>query len=118
MLLLYLRKKEGSFFKEANRLSLMEEPKIYKQGKTTYRVWDLHIEDCWDGYGKKARVIVSEETTKIRMHARDGKGWEEKTETTNSNVGNKSFLKILKVILKIPLKYATAGGRLQNKCCR
>ena len=86
-----LKEERRQLFEEANRLSLMEEPKIYRQGKTTYRVWDHHIEDCWDGYGKKVRVIVSEETTKIRAHAKDGNGWEEKTKTVNWMTGNKSF---------------------------
>lgn len=54
-----------------------------KQKKTTYRVWDHQIEGCWDGYGKKVRVIVSEETTAKRAHACDGVGWEEKTEVAN-----------------------------------
>jgi hypothetical protein len=60
-----LKEERRQLFEEANRFSLMKEPKIYKQGKTTYRVWDHRIEDYWDGYGKKARVIVSEETSKI-----------------------------------------------------
>ena len=43
-------------------------PKIYKQNKTSYRVWDHQIEDCWDGYGKKVRVIVSEELFYVNVY--------------------------------------------------
>ena len=78
-----LKEERRQLFEEANNLSLLSEPKTYKDKKTTYRVWDHQIEGCWDGYGKKVRVIVSEETTKSRIHARDGQGWEEKTELSN-----------------------------------
>jgi len=78
-----LKEERRQLFEEANNLSLLVEPKTYQQEKTIYRVWDHHIEGCWDGYGKKVRVIVSEETTKSRIHARDGQGWEEKTEVAN-----------------------------------
>jgi len=43
-----LKEERRQLFEEANKLSLMVEPKIYKQGKTIYRVWDHEIEDCWD----------------------------------------------------------------------
>jgi len=110
-----LKEERRQLFEEANRLSLMEEPKIYKQGKTTYRVWDLHIEDCWDGYGKEVRVIVSEETTKIRMHARDGNGWEEKTETTNWMWVTNLF-EDFEGDLKNTVKVCHSRWQIENKC--
>ncbi|MHB8280024.1 MAG: hypothetical protein ACYDIA_20595 [Candidatus Humimicrobiaceae bacterium] len=86
-----LKEERRQLFEEANKLSLMVEPKTYKQGKTIYRVWDHEIEGCWDGYGKKVRVIASEEMTTKRSHACDGNGWKEKTETVNWMTGNKSI---------------------------
>ncbi|MCX6383194.1 MAG: hypothetical protein NTV16_01715, partial [Actinobacteria bacterium] len=55
-----LKEERRQLFEEANNLSLLVEPKTYKQEKTIYRVWDHHIEGCWDRYGGKIRVIVSE----------------------------------------------------------
>jgi DNA-directed RNA polymerase subunit RPC12/RpoP len=78
-----LKEERRQLFEEANRLSLMVEPKIYKQGKTSYRVWDHEIEDCWDGYGKKVRVIATEETSIRRVHAKDGNGWKDIVDTVN-----------------------------------
>ncbi len=80
-----LKEERRQLFEEANRLSLLVEPKTYRDGKTSYRVWDHAISGCWDGYGKDARVIVSEETTRSRVHSKDGPGpqWEEKVEVAN-----------------------------------
>ena len=78
-----LKEERRQLFEEANKLSLLSEPKTYIEGSTTYRVWDHAIPGCWDGYGKKVRVIASEEVTKSRVHTRDGKGWEEKVEVAN-----------------------------------
>ena len=110
-----LKEERRQLFEEANRLSFMEEPKIYKQGKTTYRVWDHHIEDCWDGYGKKVRVIVSEETTKIRMHARDGNGWEEKTRVANWMWVTNLF-EDFAGDLKNTVKVCHSRWQIENKC--
>jgi hypothetical protein len=78
-----LKEERRQLFEEANNLSLLSKPKIYQDSKTTYRVWDHTISGCWDGYGKNVRVIVSEETTTKRVHTKDGKGWQEKTEVSN-----------------------------------
>ena len=78
-----LKEERRQLFEEANKLSLLAEPETYIDGKTTYRVWEHSISDCWDGYGENVRVIVSEETTKSRVHAQDGKGFKEKTEVAN-----------------------------------
>jgi len=110
-----LKEERRQLFEEANRLSFMEEPKIYRQGKTTYRVWDHHIQGCWDGYGKKVRVIVSEETTKIRMHARDGIGWEEKTRVVNWMWVTNLF-EDFKGDLKNTVKVCHSRWQIESKC--
>jgi DNA-directed RNA polymerase subunit RPC12/RpoP len=78
-----LKEERRQLFEEATRLSSMVEPKIYKQGKTSYRVWDHEIEGCWDGYAKKVRVIATEETSIRRVHAKDGNGWKDIVDTVN-----------------------------------
>ncbi|MDO9580879.1 MAG: hypothetical protein Q7J06_09995, partial [Bacteroidales bacterium] len=78
-----LKEERRQLFEEANKLSLLVEPKTYKQKKTYYRVWDHSISGCWDGYGKKVRVIVSEEATPKRVHSKDGKSFEEKLDKAN-----------------------------------
>ena len=50
-----LKEERRQLFEEANNLSLLSEPKTYKQKKTIYRVWDHQIEGCWDGYSKKGK---------------------------------------------------------------
>ena len=78
-----LKEERRQLFEEANRLSLLSEPQIYKRGKTYYRVWDHSICGCWDGYGKKVRVIVSEEETHKRVHSKDGKSFEKRVDRAN-----------------------------------
>ena len=78
-----LKEERRQLFEEANRLSLLVEPKTYRQGKTYYRVWDHSIEGCWDGYGKKVRVIVSEEATPKRVHSKDGRSFENRVDRAN-----------------------------------
>jgi hypothetical protein len=78
-----LKEERRQLYQEAKALSSLSEPETYKSGKTTYKVWDHSISGCWDGYGKAVRVIVSEETTRKRVHSQDGKGWEEVVEVAN-----------------------------------
>lgn len=78
-----LKEQRRQLFEEANRLSLLSEPKVYRKKKTNYRVWEHSISGCWDGYGKDVRVIVSEEATPVRVHAKDGKGFEDKVNRAN-----------------------------------
>jgi len=78
-----LKEKRRQLFEEANRLSLLSEPKVYRKKKTYYRVWEHSIEGCWDGYGKDVRVIVSEEATPVRVHSKDGKSFEDKVNRAN-----------------------------------
>jgi len=78
-----LKEERRQLFEEANRLSLLSEPKVYRQGRTYYRVWDHSIEGCWDGYGKGVRVIVSEEATPKRVHSKDGRVFEDKLNRAN-----------------------------------
>ena len=73
-----LKEERRQLFEEANRLSLLSEPEVYRRGRTYYRVWDHCISGCWDGYGKGVRVIVSEEATPVRIHSKDGKSFEDK----------------------------------------
>ena len=110
-----LKEERRQLFEEANNLSLLVEPKTYKQEKTIYRVWDHHIEGCWDGYGKKVRVIVSEETTKSRIHARDGQGWEEKTELSNWMWVTNLF-EDFSGDLKNTVKVCHSRWQIENKC--
>ncbi len=78
-----LKEERRQLFEEANSLSLLSEPKTYKQGRTYYKVWDHLVSGCWDGYGKKVRVIVSEEATVKRTHSKDGKEWEDIVDKAN-----------------------------------
>jgi hypothetical protein len=78
-----LKEERRQLFEEANRLSLLSEPKEYRQKKTYYRVWDHSIEGCWDGYGKGVRVIVSEEVTPKRVHSKDGKSFRDRLNRAN-----------------------------------
>ena len=73
-----LKEERRQLFEEANRLSLLVEPVVYRKKKTYYRVWEHSIEGCWDGYGKGVRVIASEEATPVRVHSKDGKYFEDK----------------------------------------
>jgi len=78
-----LKEERRQLSQEANSLSLLSEPKVYRQKKTYYRVWDHSIEGCWDGYGKGVRVIVSEEATPKRVHSKDGKSFEDRLNRAN-----------------------------------
>ena len=78
-----LKEERRQLFEEANSLSLLVEPKTYKQGKTYYKVWDHSISGCWDGYGKKVRVIISEEDTPKRVHSKDGRSFENRVNRAN-----------------------------------
>ena len=87
-----LKEERRQLFEEANKLSLLSEPEVYRQDKTYYRVWDHSIEGCWDGYGKKVRVIVSKEETSKRVHSKDGKSFENRGKQGKLDVGHKSAL--------------------------
>ena len=78
-----LKEERRELFQEANSLSLLVEPKVYRQKKTYYKVWDHSISGCWDGYGKDVRVIVSEEATPKRVHSKDGKSFEDIVDKAN-----------------------------------
>ena len=78
-----LKEERRQLFEEANRLSLLSDPKEYRQSRTYYRVWDHSISGCWDGYGEGVRVIVSEETTPKRVHLKDGRGFENRVDRAN-----------------------------------
>ncbi len=78
-----LKEERRQLFEEANRLSLLSEPKVYRKKKTYYRVWEHAISGCWDGYGKDVRVIVSEEATPVRVHSKDGRVFEDKVNRAN-----------------------------------
>jgi len=110
-----LKEERRQLFEEANKLSLLIEPKIYTVGKTTYRIWDHTICGCWDGYGKKVRVIVSEETTMYRTHSGNGK-WEEKTQISNwmwaTNLIKDEATGDLKNIVKI----CHSRWHIENRC--
>jgi hypothetical protein len=113
-----LKEERRQLFEEANSLSLLTKPKIYTQGKTTYKVWDHSISGCWDGYGKDVRVIVSEETITKRVHTKDYKGWQEKVEVsnwmwaTNLSKDNKEDMGDLENIVKI----CHSRWHIENRC--
>jgi hypothetical protein len=115
-----LKEERRQLFEEANNLSLLSEPKTYQDKKTTYRVWDHQIEGCWDGYGKKVRVIVSEETTAKRAHACDGAGWEEKIEVANWMWVTNLFPEEDACLddLKNTVRICHSRWQIENKCCR
>jgi hypothetical protein len=56
--LLKLNRERRQLFEEANILSLLSEPEVYRKKKTYYRVWEHSIDGCWDGYGKEVRVRI------------------------------------------------------------
>jgi hypothetical protein len=111
-----LKEERRQLYEEAVSLTLMTEPKVYKQGTTSYRVWEHTISGCWEGYGKDVRVIVSEETTTKRVHSRHGKGWEDKTEVSHwmwatnldisNNIGD----------LKNMVKVCHSRWHIENRC--
>jgi len=69
-----------------------------------------------DGYGKKVRVIVSEETTRGRVHSKDGKGWQEVEELANwmwaTNLDVSSSIGDLKNTVKV----CHARWHIENRC--
>ncbi len=111
-----LKEERRQLFEEASNLSLMAKPKVYREGATSYRVWEHTISGCWDGYGKDVRVIVSEETTRARVHSKDGKGWEDTEEVSNwmwatnldvsKNIGD----------LKNTVKVCHSRWHIENRC--
>jgi hypothetical protein len=118
-----LKEERRQLFEEANKLSLLVEPKAYKQGKTNYRVWDHEIEGCWDGYAKKVRVIATEETTTKRSHVCDKTGFEDKTEVVNwmwvtnlSNTDKKTKDTGSMGDLKNIVRICHSRWQIENKC--
>jgi hypothetical protein len=118
-----LKEERRQLFEEANKLSLLIEPIVYKDKKTNYRVWVHEIEGCWDGYAKKVRVIATEETLIRRVHAKDGNGWEDKTEIVNwmwvTNLSNTDKeIKDTDSIgdLKNTVKICHSRWQIENKC--
>jgi len=113
-----LKEERRQLFEEANKLSLLAEPKIYTEGKTSYRVWDHSISGCWDGYGGDIRVIVSEETTKSRVHSQDSKGWKEVVEVANwmwaTNLDDDESIGDLKNTVRV----CHARWHIENRCFR
>ena len=111
-----LKEERRLLFEEAVSLSLMTEPEIYREGATSYRVWEHTISGCWDGYGKDVRVIVSEETTTRRAHSKDGKGWEDTEEV--SNWMWTTNLDVSKSIgdLKNTVKVCHSRWHIENRC--
>jgi len=53
-----LKEERRQLFEEANKRHLWYEPKTYRDKKTTYKVWDHHIEGCWDGYKKSKSYSI------------------------------------------------------------
>jgi len=110
-----LKEERRQLFEEANKLSLLTKFKIYEDSKTTYRIWDHTIGGCWDGYGKDVRVIVSEETTRQRVLAKDGSRWEQQSVITNwmwvTNIMDSSLGD-----LKNTVRICHCRWQIENKC--
>jgi len=111
-----LKEERRQLFEEANKLSLLAEPQIYKEEATSYRVWDHAISGCWDGYGKDVRVIVSEETTKSRVHSKDGKGWQEVEEVANWMWATNLDVSGSVGDLKNTVKVCHSRWHIENRC--
>ena len=111
-----LKEERRQLFQEANRLSLLEEPAVYREGKTSYRVWDHSVSGCWDGYGKDVRVIVSEEITKKRTHSKDGKGWEDTEVVANWMWATNLDVSKDTGDLKNMVKVCHARWHIENRC--
>lgn len=111
-----LKEERRQLSQEAESLSLLTEPEVYREGATSYRVWEHTISGCWDGYGKDVRVIVSEETTKKRAHSKDGKGWEDIEETANwmwaTNLDTSDSIGDLKNTVKV----CHSRWHIENRC--
>ncbi len=111
-----LKEERRQLYQEAKALCSLSEPETYTEGKTSYRVWEHLIPGCWDGYGKAVRVIVSEETTKRRVHSEDGKGWKEVVEVTNwmwaTNLDESDSVGDLKNTVKI----CHCRWHIENRC--
>jgi len=110
-----LKEKRRQLFEEANKLSLLSKPEVYQDKKTIYKVWDHIISGCWDGYGKDVRVIVSEETTTKRAHARDGKSWEQKSVFSNW-MWVTNFMDSSLGDLKNTVRICHSRWQIENKC--
>lgn len=115
-----LKEERRELFEEVNSLSLLVESKTYRDGSTSYRVWDHATSGSWDGYGKDVRVIVSEEVTRSRVHSVDGLGWVDMTEVSNwmwaANLAGPEDSSIGD--LKNTVKVCHSRWHIENKCCR
>jgi len=111
-----LKEERRKLFEEANSLSLLVEPKVYMEGKIIYRVWEHSVSDCWDGYGKDIRVIVSKETTTKRVHSKETKEWVDTEEVTNwmwaTNLDTSESIGDLKNMVKV----CHARWHIENRC--
>ena len=115
-----LKEERRQIFEEASSLSLLSEPKTYKQGRTYYKVWDHSIKGCWDGYGKEVRVIASEEATPGRVHSKDGKSFEDRLDRANWMwVTNLPCPKTNDADdLKNTVNICHCRWQIENQCCR
>jgi len=111
-----LKEERRQLFEEANNLSLLAEPKVYTEGATSYRVWEHCVSGCWDGYGKDVRVIVSEETTRARVHSKDGKGWEDTEEVANWMWATNLDVSDSIGDLKNTVKVCHSRWHIENRC--
>jgi len=109
-----LKDKRRELYKDVMGLCKIVPPTKYEEVNKKFKVWDIENLSSWDSYGKKIRVVISEETTKKRKHSSDyiktGKKWEEKTDTnywawaTNINkkdCSTKSFVSLAHTRWKI-----------------
>ncbi len=76
------------------------------------------VSGCWDGYGKKVRVIVSEEARVGRVHSKDGRGQEDIVDktgwmwTTNLPCPETDVLDDLKNTIRI----CHSRWQIENQC--
>ncbi len=64
-----LKDDRRELIKDAQGLFAKQKPLCYKDGNTTYKVWDEENFTSWDGLDIPVRVVKSEETTTTRNRA-------------------------------------------------
>lgn len=61
-----LKDERRDLLKDAHALFDNEEPRVFLEGKTEYRWWDIEHFNSWPQLGRSVRVVRSLESTKIR----------------------------------------------------
>lgn len=102
-----LKDKRRELYKDVMGLRKIVPPTKYTEANKKFKVWDIENLSSWESYGKKIRVVISEETTRKKKHSSDyikrGKKWEENlitnywvwaTNITKENYPTKAFVNL------------------------